>query len=368
MAVRHTIQELLNKAEKWRDRGINEADTKALFIEPMLGVLGWDVHDLDTVNREYRVYDGTLIDYALKVGNKPRVFVEAKPLATLLDDRQLIAKTVNYANNEGVVWCVLTNGLQYHVYKSNEPVDMKQKLLFKANLDEARNESGAQEVGRLLSYLGRESIEFGRLDEWGEATFTDVRVKSALDGLLTNPPLRFIKLILEKLEGGPAVPREKVKDSLGRMATVLGGHAGVPSAVPPVPIRPTVATPPPHVGWSPLDQFTVSPNQSHPNQIRLPNGTIRPLNAWKYLLVEVVRYLIDAGALGPQHCPVQMRPSNKRFLVHTSAKHPNGKPFFAPVQIASLWVETHASAKNLHHHALFLIQRAGESPTSFQVL
>lgn len=49
-----------------------------------------------------------------------------------LDDKQFVAQTVNYANNDGVVWCVLTNGLTYRVYKTNEPVAMDQKLSLKS--------------------------------------------------------------------------------------------------------------------------------------------------------------------------------------------------------------------------------------------
>ena len=231
IAIRDAIRALLDKVDRWRERGINEADTRALLIEPMLGALGWDVHDLDEVNREYRVYDGTLLDYALKVGGDPRLFVEAKPLLKSLDDKQFIAQTVNYANNAGVVWCVLTNGLQYRVYKSNEPVEMERKLLFEVDVEDARNEARVEEVTKLLSYLGRESIESGRLDEWGEATFTDVRVRSALDGLLANPPARFINLILEGLGAGPTLPREKIKHSLGRMA--LGSPAWRPAKTAP---------------------------------------------------------------------------------------------------------------------------------------
>jgi len=225
------IRGLLAKAEKWRNRGINEADTRALFVEPMLGALGWDVDDLDAVRREHRVYDGTLLDYALQIEDKPRLFLEAKPLLKSLDDRQFIAQTVNYANNEGVVWCVLTNGLLYRVYKSNEPAEMERKLLFEVDLQDASDQAGTEEAAKLISYLARQSIESGSLDEWGEETFTDVRVKSALDGLLTNPPTRFINLILETLGAGAQLPRDRVKRSLNRMA--LGTPVWRPAKAPP---------------------------------------------------------------------------------------------------------------------------------------
>lgn len=225
------IQRLLAKAEKWRDRSINEADTRALFIEPVLATLGWDVDDVDAVCREHRVYDGTLLDYALLIDGTPRLFVEAKPFGRTLDDRQFIAQAVNYANNEGVVWCVLTNGLVYRVYKSNEPVEMERKLLFEVDLRDASDRARTEEVAKLLSYLARQSIESGSLDEWGEQTFTDVRVKSALDALLTNPPTRFVNLVLEALGSGPKLPRERVKRSLNRMA--LGTPTWRPAQVPP---------------------------------------------------------------------------------------------------------------------------------------
>jgi len=360
------LQGLLDKADRYRDKGINEADTKALLIEPMLGALGWDLHDLEAVTREYRVYDGTLIDYALKVGNEPRLFVEAKPMARSLDDKQLIAKTVNYANNEGVVWCVLTNGLQYRVYKSNEPVEMEQKLLFKVDVEDSRNEAGAENVNRLLSYLARESVESGQVDEWGEATFTDVRVKSALDALLTDPPTPLVKLVSQRVGAGVPLPPGKVRDSLRRMAKLLGIHRAVLHVAPPSPSLPTPLTP--HVGWKPLDQLTVSSNQSPPGQIRLPDGTIRPLNAWRDLLVEVTRYLATTGGLGAQHCPVQKPGARARFVLHTTNKHPSGKEFFQPEQIDSLWLETNLSAKALHDSALYLIRLAGQSASGFHVL
>lgn len=239
-SLEDVIRELLGKADKWRDRSINEANTKALFVEPMLGALGWDVNDFDAVRREDRVYDGTRLDYALTIEGKARLFVEAKPLLKPLDDRQFIAQTINYANNEGVVWCVLTNGLLYRVYKSNEPVEMERKLLFEVDLQDANDQARTEEVAKLISYLARQSIESGILDKWGEETFTDVRVKSALDVLLATPPTRFVNLILETLGSGSQLPRDGVKRSLNRMAL------GTPVW------RPAQAAPPAGSSGSPL--------------------------------------------------------------------------------------------------------------------
>ena len=117
--------------------GGKRANTKQHLIDPLVGALGWNVNDWKEVDREFKVFDGTFLDYALRIDGKPKVFIEAKAVGKSLADKGFIAQTVNYANNEGVVWCVLTNGLIYQVYKSNEPVPMDRKLLVEVDLREA---------------------------------------------------------------------------------------------------------------------------------------------------------------------------------------------------------------------------------------
>jgi predicted transport protein len=208
----------------------------------------WNLQDIREVEREFRVYDGTLLDYALRLDGKPRLFVEAKAMTKSLDDKTFIAQTVNYANNEGVVWCVLTNGLVYRVYKTNEPVGMAQKLLFEVDLRDAA--ADAPEVLKPLGMLSREAVEAGRLDDWGEQVFADGRVRAALSHLAANPPRGFLKAVSGAL-AGPAIGDPNLRASLGR---ILG--QGV--SRPPVsdPSKPTVppaskktTEPPPSGGY-----------------------------------------------------------------------------------------------------------------------
>ncbi len=171
----------------------NEANTRALLIDPLLGALGWNLLDFQEVEREFRVYDGTFLDYALRVGRVPKLFVEAKAMNKTLADKTFIAQTVNYANNEGVLWCVLTNGLEYHVYKSNEPVEMERKLLFQIDLRDAREASDRADVLRSLRALSRQAVERGELDSWGEQVFVDERTRAALVNLAREPSPGFLR-------------------------------------------------------------------------------------------------------------------------------------------------------------------------------
>ena len=73
-------------------RLINEADTRAFLIDPILEGLGWRPSDPDHVRREYNVYGGACLDYALFVRDQPALFVEAKALGKNLDTPQVVSQ------------------------------------------------------------------------------------------------------------------------------------------------------------------------------------------------------------------------------------------------------------------------------------
>jgi hypothetical protein len=197
MGLADTLNVVLATAEKLRaSTAANEANTKALLIEPLLGALGWNPADLDVVEREVKVFDGTYLDYALKVAGASRIYVEAKAIGGNVDDSKFIAQTVNYANNDGILWCVLTNGLRYRIYKTNEPVAMDQKLLFELDLTDAAEPMS--ERARLLRLISREAVQDGSLDAFGDRMFTDTRVRKALADVAASPPAPFLAAVEKK--------------------------------------------------------------------------------------------------------------------------------------------------------------------------
>jgi predicted transport protein len=228
-----SLGRLLATATKLKASAGNEANTKALLIEPLMAALGWDPVDLDQVEREYRVFDGTRLDYALKIDGKPRLFLEAKALGSNLDDKAFIAQTVNYANNAGVLWCVLTDGLAYRVYKTNEPVGMEEKLLFEADISEAGSAAG--EVAKALQLIGPRSLADGVLEDWGERVFVDKRVRKALASLAQKPPPALMEVVGSSL-GNPPIAPDRLRESLARILDVAdrGGPvvpaSGLPAA------------------------------------------------------------------------------------------------------------------------------------------
>lgn len=101
MALADQLVARLSQADQLRGtKAANEANTKAVLIEPILQALGWDTTDPSQVSREYRVFDGTFLDYALLIDGQPRLFVEAKAIGEKLNSNQFVSQTVNYANKD----------------------------------------------------------------------------------------------------------------------------------------------------------------------------------------------------------------------------------------------------------------------------
>jgi predicted transport protein len=182
------------------------------------------------------------------VDGAPRLYVEAKGLNDNLVDMKFIAQTVNYANNDGVVWCVLTNGARVRVYKTNEPVAMDRKLLFEVDLIDSAETAG--DKAKQLRLISRQAVHDGDLDRFGERVFTDGRVRQALANLASDPPPAVLNAISTRL-GHPGVAVDALKRSLARIldaptpATTAPGASTVAvksTAPPPGPPAPPKGT------------------------------------------------------------------------------------------------------------------------------
>lgn len=210
---------------------MNESNTKVLLVEPLLQALGWDTTNLDCVTREHKVYDGTFLDYALLASARPVLFVEAKAWGSTLSDPKWTAQTVNYANNEGVVWCALSDGIGYRVYKTNEPVDMARKLVFEVDLREFADEEKRGGVLRTLQLLSRDSVVAGRLDALGSRLFDEARIRRALEELFSEAPNRFVTLIRDQLpDGERRLTPGEIREALKRIAKGLLPSTSLPPA------------------------------------------------------------------------------------------------------------------------------------------
>lgn len=216
--MRNIIKEIIKNYKKWGRRGVDEYNTKSIFIEPLINSLGWNVKDLDVVEREAKVFGGGRVDFSLKLQGKPIMYIEAKAIKESLDDERFIAQAVNYANNDGVLWCLLTNGMDYRLYKSDEKGTISNKLMFKFSLKKIiDNPDTINEILEDLKLLSIENVK-DKLPEKAKVVFIDSKVKKVIEKLKRAPSRKFINIIRDELE--KEYTTKEIKDSILRISGI----------------------------------------------------------------------------------------------------------------------------------------------------
>jgi hypothetical protein len=209
-ATTRTSTSALDRIGRLRGTAINEQNTKAALIAPILRALGWDLEDVDEVSHEYRRLSSDYpVDYALLLLRTPRLFVEAKPLDANLDDRHWADQILVYAMHAGVQWVVLTNGDEYRVYNAHAVVPFEEKLFRSVRLsdDTTRAED-------LLDLIAKERMRENWIDTLWKAHFVDRQIRAAIEGLFSpEPDPSLVRLIARRVS---ALSAADIRSGLGR--------------------------------------------------------------------------------------------------------------------------------------------------------
>ena len=231
--VRDVLPMIRERIVRYQGKGINEMNTKAILIVPMLNALGWDDQDLDQVHREYRYRSSdNPVDYALMDLRTPYLFVEAKALGKNLADHKWASQIMGYASVAGVEWVVLTDGDEYRIYNSHAPVPVGEKLLHTIRVtDDDAN------VAEILELLSRDGLQKNQLEAHWKAQFVDRQVAKVLAEMFGPEPDKPLVNTLQRRTDN--LTRRDVADSLRRVRArfdfpLAPGGAPEPPAAPEV--------------------------------------------------------------------------------------------------------------------------------------
>ena len=147
-----SVKGLVNVAVSHKTKDVSEADTVTLVKDMLSDIFGLDKYNELTSEQQIR---GTFCDLAVKIDGKIRVLIEVKAAALTLNDNHL-RQAINYGAHEGIEWIVLTNALEWRLYKIKfgQPVDYEQVSAFCLPDINLKNE----EDQRKLFLLCREGI------------------------------------------------------------------------------------------------------------------------------------------------------------------------------------------------------------------
>ena len=194
-----------------RPEGLNEADTKAAFIDPILSALGWELRDPFSVSQQYRHKpQDNPVDYALFILRAPVMFVEAKALNRDLSDYKWISQTLAYANAAGVEWCVLTNGDEYRIYNTFAKAEAEKKVFRRVRLTDRDERTFCIDTLLLLS---KQQMAEKQIDVLWKAHFVDRQVREAVSAIFREPDAALVRTIVRRTQD---LQSGEVRDSLRR--------------------------------------------------------------------------------------------------------------------------------------------------------
>jgi hypothetical protein len=136
-----------------KNRDVSESDTVVIVVDMLADVLGYKKYTEITTEHSVR---GTYVDLAVKVGNDVRFLVEAKAVGVSLKDNH-VKQAVDYGANLGIEWVVLTNAIEWQIYKIHFKQPIDKTLVIEFNALEASPKS--PHVIECLGNLSREEFE-----------------------------------------------------------------------------------------------------------------------------------------------------------------------------------------------------------------
>lgn len=318
-----SLENLLILIEKLRERidshgdalRQSEALTRYALIDPLLRELGWDTEDPDMVVPEYSSGGGR-VDYALLADSKPLMMVEAKRLGMSLGDGR--KQALEYAMDETDIkarYFSVTDGACWTIYDTNKPANDMLAASFDLN-----EKSVAGACLKALA-LWRPSVIAGQIAV-GE---------TPVIGLPDDQP-------------GTTQPRPAEET--------------------------TVQLTPPDLdeeGWQMLSEFNPQTGDPKPTEILFPDNSKASISAWKTLMIEVARWLINNNILDKSHCPIKYSDQSKRYIVSDTPFHLDGQSFRGGEKVESLHIDTKYNSPDQVKNVQTIIRHVNQDPAQFKV-
>ena len=172
-------EEVFNVIRRWQSderlTALSEARICSAVIVPILRGLNWDIANPEEVWEQYPVEEIGTVDYALLIGNEPKVLVEVKRGGESLDRHQ--SQIRNYARIGGVSLATLTNGATWRFYLPLQEGSWERTRVG----DVVFHDQNAVEITqRLVDLLGRENVNSGCAFQYAENLQERNRILEAL--------------------------------------------------------------------------------------------------------------------------------------------------------------------------------------------
>lgn len=198
------FQRVLKKAKA---RDVNESDTVTIIGDVLASVFGYDKYTEITSEQAIR---GTYCDLAVKIDGKIKYLLEVKAIGLTLKENHL-RQAINYGVNYGIQWVILTNGIDWEIYKIKfeRPIDHELVCTF----DFTTLNPKKQEDQERIYLLCKEGIAKAAIEEYH--SHVQVVNRFMIGAIsLTKPVTNAIRKELRHISPGLKVTNEEIKKIL----------------------------------------------------------------------------------------------------------------------------------------------------------
>ena len=158
----------------------SEDATKMAVVLPVLRRIGWDTENIDEVTPEFSI-ESRRVDYALRLDNKCRVFIEVKKPSEDLDNESHQEQLLDYSFRQAVDLAVLTNGVTWCLYLPRAGTDWRSRKFYTVDIIEQQISDVASKLFELLSKNNvRSGDAFKRAEEIHKGRLKKKAIEEAL--------------------------------------------------------------------------------------------------------------------------------------------------------------------------------------------
>ena len=189
------------------DRDINEADTVSIIQDMLAEVFGFQKYI--EITGEYAIRN-TYCDLAIKIEDKVQYLIEVKAIGLNLKEQHL-KQAIDYGANKGIQWVVLTNGIDWMLYKIRFEKPIGYDLVASFNM--LNINSRKIDDQQVLFLLTKEGLSKSVREEFYEKVQNVNRfVLGAL--VLSEPVINLLRRDVRKLSSGLKVEPDEIEKIL----------------------------------------------------------------------------------------------------------------------------------------------------------
>ena len=186
-----------------RDRDINESDTVTIITDMLAGLFGFDKYTELTSEQAIR---GTFCDLAIKLDGKIKFLIEVKAIGLTLKENHL-RQAIGYGATHGIQWVVLTNGIDWEIYKIKFENPLGNDLV--CSFDFTELNSRKQDDQDKVFLLCKEGIAKAAIEEFHDHIQSVNRFMVGAI-ILSDPIVSVIRRELRKVSPGVKVTEEEI--------------------------------------------------------------------------------------------------------------------------------------------------------------